>query len=226
MANLGRIDYLSAWELQKDLVRQVSRNERPPVLLLLEHPRVYTVGRRGDRSQVRLDTAGLERLSVALYETDRGGQVTYHGPGQLVAYPIINLRAWGGPLKYVRVLEQVMVRTLADYGITAGLVDGLTGVWVENAKVGAIGVKISGGVAHHGLSLNVAPCLDYYRHIVPCGIEDREVTSMAKLLERTPDQEMVEYSLQYHFGKLMELQMVEVEAKYLAEPQAITPTNR
>ncbi len=148
-----------------------------------------------------------------MVDTDRGGQITYHGPGQLVGYPIIDLRNWGGPLKYVRTLEQVIILTLADLGVEAGLVSGLTGVWVGEAKVAAIGVKISRGVAYHGFSLNVNTDLSYYDHIVPCGITDRDVTSLEKLLARPVEMELVRNGLAYRFGQHMGFRMKEVAVK-------------
>ncbi|CAI8002349.1 Octanoyltransferase, partial [Geodia barretti] len=141
-------------------------------------------------------------------ETDRGGQVTYHGPGQLVAYPIVNLRDWGGPLKYVRNLEQVIICALADFGINAGVEQGLTGVWVGNAKIAAIGVKISRGVAHHGFAINVDPDLSKFAQIVPCGITDRRVTSMAQLLgASTPEMPAVQHSVARRYGRGMGYRM-------------------
>ena len=128
-----------------------------------------------------LDDGKLRELGLQLHEVDRGGEVTYHGPGQLVGYPILDLREWGGPVKYVRSLEQVIIKTLADFGIHAGLVNGLTGVWVEAEKIASIGVKISRGVSYHGFALNVNTNLAFFDHIIPCGIADREVTSMERL---------------------------------------------
>jgi len=165
-------------------------------------------------------------------ETDRGGQVTYHGPGQLVAYPVVDLRRWGGPLKYVRTLERVIIDTLADFHLEAGVLEGLTGVWTGDAKVAAIGVKISRGVAHHGFAINVNTELSYYDQIVPCGIGDRPVTSMAQLLGVPVDLEAVQYSLVYHFGRHMGFHMMEAdeaEFKNLEKVQSsqvfLTPTS-
>ena len=153
-------------------------------------------------------------MGVALYEVDRGGEVTYHGPGQLVVYPIVNLGPWGGPLKYVRTLEQILIKTLADYDIKAGLLEGRTGVWVDEEKIGAIGIKISRGVAYHGLSVNVNTNLDFFQYIIPCGIPDKGITSMEKLLGVAVDMDVVAYSLRYHFGRLMGLHMVEEMATW------------
>ena len=124
--NLGAVDFLQAWKLQKSLVKQVAEKRRPNTLLLLQHPHTYTIGRRGSRQDILMDSNELDSLGIAVYDVDRGGEATYHGPGQLVAYPIVNLRTWGGPLKYVRALEQVMIKTLADYDIDAHLIQGLT----------------------------------------------------------------------------------------------------
>lgn len=154
----------------------------------------------------------LKGIGAAVYDVDRGGEATYHGPGQLVAYPIVNIRPWGGPLKFVRSLEQVMIDTLADYGIGASTKEGCTGVWAGEDKIGAIGLKVSRGISSHGISLNVNVDLDYYRHVIPCGSPDITVTSMEKLLGQLADMEAVAYTLQYHFGRHFGLKMVEEEA--------------
>ena len=207
---LGAVEYLRAWELQRELVAAVHDGIRPNTLLLLEHPPVYTRGRLAQPEHIRLTDEELKARGIGVVDTDRGGQVTYHGPGQLVAYPIVNLKEWGGPLKYVRTLEEVIVNTLADFGVVAGREPGLTGVWVGGAKIAAIGVKISRGVAHHGLALNVNPDLSRYGDIIPCGITDRPVTSMARLLgPATPPLTAVGQSLARRFGEAMGYRMGE-----------------
>ncbi len=207
---LGTLEYPLAVELQRTLVEQVHDGASPDSLLLLEHPHVYTRGRLSREEHLLPSPEGITAMGIPVYETDRGGQVTYHGPGQLVCYPIINVRRWGGgPLKYVRTLEQVIVETLADMAVTAHTEEGLTGVWTSGGKVAAIGVKISRGVAFHGFAINIDTQLSYYRHIVPCGIGDRPVTSMAELLGRNVDSEAVRYSLVYHFGRAFGMRMVE-----------------
>ena len=223
---LGLVEYLQAWELQKSLAQQVSQGIRPNTLLILEHPPVYTIGRRGRREHILLDREQLAAMEMSICEVDRGGQVTYHGPGQLVVYPIVNLRPWGGPIKYVRALEQVMIKTLADYDIEAGLLDGLTGVWVGQEKIGSIGIKISRGVSHHGLALNVNTNLDLYRHIVPCGVLDKGVTSMDRLLGEPVDLDLVAYTLQYHFGRFMGFRMVMEDASLEGLPASTRPALR
>ena len=182
-------------------------------MLILQHPHTYTIGRRGTREDVLLGDEELKGICAAVYDVDRGGEATYHGPGQLVAYPIVNIRPWGGPLKFVRSLEQVMINTLADYGVRASIREGCTGVWAGEDKIGAIGLKVSRGIASHGISLNVNVDLDYYRHVIPCGSPDITVTSVEKLLGQPADLEAVAYTLQYHFGRLFGLKMVEGEAE-------------
>ena len=170
-------------------------------MLMLEHPHVYTKGRLSKESDVLVPEEILAAKGIRIYETDRGGQVTYHGLGQLVIYPILNLREWGGPVKYVRALEKVVITTLTEMGITANCESGNTGVWTDQGKIAAIGVKISRGIAFHGLSLNVNTDLTYYRDIVPCGFTDRPVTSMATILGEPVDMELIRYSLVYQFGQ-------------------------
>ncbi len=198
---LGDMEYLEAYDLQLSLVEKVHSGQEPNTLLMLEHPHVYTKGRLSKGSDVLLPEEDLAAKGVAVLETDRGGQVTYHGPGQLVVYPIVNLKDWGGPVKYVRALEQVVIATLAEMGITANCESGNTGVWTRQGKIAAIGVKISRGIAFHGLALNVNTDLTYYQNIIPCGIADRPVTSMASILREPVDMELVRYGLVYQFGR-------------------------
>ncbi len=198
---LGTVDYLEARDLQLSLVEKVLSGQQPNTMLMLEHPHVYTKGRLSKESDVLFPEEELAAKGINIYETDRGGQVTYHGPGQLVVYPIVNLRDWGGPVKYVRALEQVVIATLTEMGIAANCESGNTGVWTSHGKIAAIGVKISRGIAFHGLALNVNTDLTYYQNIIPCGIADRPVTSIAAMLGEPVDMELVRYGLVYQFGR-------------------------
>lgn len=198
---LGDLDYQKAYDLQLSLVEKVLSGQEPNTLLMLEHPHVYTKGRLSKDSDVLLTEEELAAKGIPVYETDRGGQVTYHGPGQLVVYPIVNLKYWGGPVKYVRALEQVVIATLTEMGITANRESGNTGVWTSQGKLAAIGVKISRGIAFHGFALNVNTDLAYYQNIIPCGIADRPVTSMASILGQPVDIELVRYGMVYQFGR-------------------------
>ena len=215
IVHLGLVEYRQVWDWQVSLAQEVRDGTQPNTLLLLEHPHVYTRGRLSKPEHLSLTPLELAERGIPVVDTDRGGQVTYHGPGQLVGYPIVDLRSWGGPLKYLRTLEQVIIQTLGDLGVEAGLVAGLTGVWVGEAKVAAIGVKISRGVAYHGFSLNVNPDLSYYDHIVPCGITDRDVTSLEKSLARPVEMELVRNGLAYRFGQQMGFRMTEVAGQHL-----------
>ena len=214
--HLGQLEYGRAWRLQKALVEQISNREQPSSLLLLEHDHVYTVGRTGSMAEINASAASLLDLGISIYETDRGGQVTYHGPGQLIAYPIIDIRALGGPLKYVRALEQIIIKTLSDYNINALTKDGYTGVWVSDEKIAAIGVKISKGIALHGISLNVNPDLSYFKHIIPCGLVKAQITSMEKILGKSMNVDTIAYSLQYYLGKELGLTLVDSDPAELS----------
>ena len=181
VADLGSVEYPAALTLQRDLHQRVVTGDLPALLLLLQHPHVYTLGRRGTEDDILASADALTELGADVHHTDRGGEVTYHGPGQLVGYPILDLRAAGlGPLAYVRALEQVIISTLAELGIHATSEDRPTGVWVDDAKIAAIGVRVSRGVTMHGFALNVNPDLSYFKHIVPCGMPDASVTSIAE----------------------------------------------
>ena len=177
----GLTPYEAAWQLQQRLAADV-RAGSDPTLILLEHPPTYTLGSRGNAANILLSEERLRRLGADVVRSDRGGDVTFHGPGQIVGYPILDLRAMGlGPVAYVRGLEATLIDVLASYGIVAGRVAGRPGVGVGDAKIAAIGVRISGGVSTHGFALNVNSDLSYFDHIIPCGLADASVTSMQKL---------------------------------------------
>jgi lipoyl(octanoyl) transferase len=179
---LGSVPYRDAWDLQRSLVEQVRAGEAPDTLLLLEHPHVYTMGRKGTADHLLWDEAERERREVDLVWSDRGGDATYHGPGQLVGYPILDLSRHDlDLLVYLRTLESSLIAYLAELGLHAAAVPGLTGVWVDDAKVAAIGVKFNGGVVSHGLALNLTTDLEYFEGIVPCGITDKKATSVERL---------------------------------------------
>jgi lipoyl(octanoyl) transferase len=200
---LGLIPYAEALSLQRALVDERRAGRVGDLLLLVEHPHVLTLGVRGDggRSHILATAEALASRSVDIHETGRGGDITYHGPGQLVGYPIIDLKPDRCDVhRYVRDLEEVLIRVAADYGIEAGRVPGLTGVWVGESKLAAIGVRIARWVTSHGFALNVTTDLAYFNLIVPCGIADRGVTSLAALLGRAVDRGEVEDRVVRHFG--------------------------
>jgi len=213
----GLIEYQKAWDMQKNLHQQVADGKLPNLLLLLEHPHVYTLGRRGKAEDILVGHERLSELGAQVHCIDRGGEVTYHGPGQLVGYPIVHLRAWGGgPLKYVQTLERAMISTLAEFDIRGESDDRPTGVWVGDAKITAIGVKVSRRVTMHGFALNVNPCLSYFDHIVPCGMPDSPVTSMAKELGKPVEIKQVIPTLVRSFGRAFGWDMAETSLEELS----------
>jgi lipoyl(octanoyl) transferase len=207
---LGRVDYGTALDLQQRLVAERKEGSIPDQLLLLEHPHVITLGRNGHVENLLAGEEVLRRAGISFYPTDRGGDITYHGPGQLVGYPIVDLREWKRDVgAYVRGVEQAIIDTLADFGISAGRIPKLTGVWVGERKIAAIGVHISRWVTSHGFALNVTTDLSYFQYIVPCGLT-KPVTSMAQLGTRT-DLTEVSRSLAAHYGRVFDCEMLEAD---------------
>jgi lipoyl(octanoyl) transferase len=200
--SLGLFGYTESLALQRELVEKRRAGEAGDMLLFVEHPHVVTLGVKGDggRGHILVDSDRLAALGVELHEAGRGGDVTYHGPGQIVGYPILDLKPDRCDVhRYVRDLEEVMIRAAADYGVNAGRISGLTGVWVGREKLAAIGVRISRWITSHGFAFNLATDLDYFKLIVPCGISDRGVTSLERLLGRAVERREVESRLARHF---------------------------
>ena len=196
---LGRIGYQEALDLQADLVERRRRGEIGDTLLLLEHPPVITLGvkTRNNRTNIIASDAQLAGEGVAVFETGRGGDVTYHGPGQLVGYPIFDLNPHRRDVhRYVRDIEQALIDAVATFGVSATRAEGLTGIWVGNDKLAAIGVRISRWITSHGFALNVGTNLSHFDLIVPCGIQDRGVTSLERLLGRAIPMSDVEESVE------------------------------
>jgi len=221
---LGRVDYSTALQLQQTMVQLVKEGRAGHTLLLLEHPPVITLGRNASEGNVVVPRELLAARGVEFFETDRGGDVTFHGPGQLVGYPIFNLRAFEprvGAVEFVRKIEEALIRTCGDLGVVTGREAGLTGVWTQDsppAKIAAIGVHISRGVTSHGFALNVSTDLDYFKLIVPCGLTDKPVTSLAIELSREtpprqiPDLEEVADAASRNFGRVFEAQTLRLES--------------
>lgn len=202
---LGLVDYQSALAIQKETELGVKTGIQPDTLLLLEHPHTLTIGRRGDSSSVLLDEAELKSRDVTLFETNRGGKVTYHGLGQVVGYPIINLSPDREDVhRYVRDLEEVLIRTMSEFGIDAFRIEGLTGVHTQRGKVAAIGVHISRWVTTHGFALNVNTDLSYFNLIIAC--EGEPVTSMEELLGIETDLSVVEDHIISNFSDVFSYQ--------------------
>ena len=222
IVDVGLIGYAEAWELQKRLVAARKIGAMEDVLLLCEHPHVITLGRNGKREHLLASEQVLRQKGVEFHSSDRGGDITYHGPGQLVGYPILNLGAIRKDVVwYVRMLEEVMIRATAEFGISAERVAGKTGIWVRSAgtdsnapcsaeeKLGAIGVHISRWVTSHGFAYNVSTDLRYFDLIVPCGITGRKATSLEKILERSVIFKEVVQPVVRNFGEVFGLEMRE-----------------
>ena len=206
------IAYDEGLALQRDLVEQRRAGRVPDLLLLLEHPAVITLGVRSEiaRANVVATSERLADLGIAVHETGRGGDVTYHGPGQLVGYPILDLRPDRCDVhNYVRDLEEVMIRTCADYGVAAGRIAGLTGTWVGAEKIGAIGIRISRWITSHGFAFNVCTDLDHFKLIVPCGIADRGVTSLARVTGQQVSTIEVADAIVRHFAEVFDRRAID-----------------
>jgi lipoyl(octanoyl) transferase len=205
---LGRVDYSEALWLQRQQVALRKAGTIPDTLLLLEHPHVYTLGRNASRDNLLVSKQRLDEIGAQVFETDRGGDITYHGPGQLVGYPIFDLTrhrrdvAW-----YMRSLEEVFMGVAADFGIQAHRLNGARGVWVGDEKLVAMGVHISRWVTSHGFAFNANTDLRYFDYIIPCGLRDKGVTSLAKLLGKSVDMDKVSECVVNNFGVVLDLEM-------------------
>jgi lipoyl(octanoyl) transferase len=226
--DLGLIDYQQAWDYQTDLFNQIldikkqnrnlAESEQVPTsnyLLFCEHPHVYTLGKSGDEKNLLVKKEDLHTIEASYFPINRGGDITYHGPGQLVVYPIIDLENFFTDIhQYMRLLEEAVIQTLATFQITAGRIPGLTGVWIgfdsmkHARKICAMGVKTSRWVTMHGLALNVSPDLSYFHHIVPCGIDDKVVTSLEKELGATIDMNEVKQVMKEKITSLFEMALL------------------
>ena len=227
--DLGLIDYQKGWDFQEKLFAEIVeikiKNRTQPAdnqlvtpnyLLFCQHPHVYTLGKSGKIENLLLSEENLEKNAAKFYKINRGGDITYHGPGQLVGYPILDLDNFFTDIhKYMRFLEEAIIRTLADFGIVAGRISGLTGVWLDaelqqnSRKICAMGVKSSRWVTMHGFALNVNTDLNYFQNIIPCGIDDKAVTSMADELGQLVDIQAVMQKIKFHLATIFEMKLVE-----------------
>ena len=223
------MDYQEAWDYQEELFkksvdRKIANRKLPEeeqlstdnYLIFCQHPHVYTLGKSGKPEHLLLDEAGLVEKHAQYYKINRGGDITYHGPGQIVGYPILDLDNFFTDIhKYLRFLEEAIILTLKDYGITAGRIDGLTGVWIDfededkARKICAMGVKSSRWVTMHGFAFNVHADLNYFGYIIPCGIDDKAVTSLDRELGYKPQIEEVEEKLKGHITSLFEMELID-----------------
>jgi len=216
--DLGTVDYNEAFAFQKRLVEGRARGRRKDTFILLEHPPVFTISRRTNPEHLLVPPSILQEKGISLCETNRGGDVTYHGPGQLVGYVIMDLQSLGRDLhRYVRSLEQVVIDTLSDWGIEASRLTEHPGVWVKGEKIAAIGIAVDRRwITMHGFSLNVDPRLDHYSYIVPCGIRNKGVTSMKKILGKEVDGSKLRSDVLRHFGRIFAAAMEKAEPEDLS----------
>jgi lipoyl(octanoyl) transferase len=203
--DLGFIDYKKAWDLQKETFEKRYKGETEDTIFLLEHPHTYTLGKVADKNNLVGNKEYLEENNISVYEIDRGGDITYHGPGQIVGYPIIYLEKWKKDThKYLRALEEVIIRTCGEYGLNGERNEKYTGVWLGNRKIAAIGIKVSRWITMHGFAFNVNTDLGLFDGIVPCGISDKEVTSLKKELGEEIKIEEVKEKLVRNFTEVFE----------------------
>lgn len=215
--NLGLTDYLPTWELQKQLFHLRVTDKISDTLLLNEHQHVYTFGKNSDENHLLAESEELRAKNVKVVHIDRGGDVTYHGPGQLVGYPIINLEHYYPDVhRYLRDLEEVIIRTLADYDVIGCRDEAFTGVWVGGSKIAAIGVKVSRWVTMHGFAFNVNTDLSYFEKIIPCGIFHKGVTSLENVLGKRIPMEEITQKISYHFGEVFGAEMIERSSNDIA----------
>lgn len=214
ICDLGVIEYGKAFDLQKKAVRRKLEGRLEDTIFLLEHPPVFTIGRAGGEHNILADASERERLGITMFDVDRGGDVTYHGPGQLVGYPILHLEPWKNDVRrYVRLLEEVAIRLLAGYGIEAGRKEGMSGAWVGQEKICAIGVKANrdphtkGFITSHGFAFNVQPDLGHFGLIVPCGITEYGVTSLQQLTGQTHEMSEIKSRWAAAFAEVFETEV-------------------
>lgn len=205
----GLLDYKTAWDWQRDLHQQRVAGVIEDTLILTEHPHTYTIGKAGGEEHLIAEEDTLKREGITVFRIDRGGDITYHGPGQIVGYPILDLHNYYLDVhRFLRDLEEVIIQTLAEYGVRGGRVSGLTGVWVDGAKIAAIGVKVSRWVTMHGFAFNVNTDLNYFGNIIPCGISDKPVTSMEKLLGGKLNFDKVQNLIWHKFEEVFEIELI------------------
>jgi len=212
--DLGLIDYKKAWDLQKEFFVLRYKKLIPDLLLLLEHPHTYTLGRTADTAHLIGSKEYLSENKISVYDIDRGGDITYHGPGQIVGYPIIDLNDWYKDThKYLRGLEEVIIKTCAEYGITGERDPEHTGVWVGNRKIAAIGIKVSRWITMHGFAFNINSDLSYFGGIIPCGISDKGVTSMLEETGQETNISEVKSKLVRNFKEFFQYDSVKIREK-------------
>ena len=217
IAHLGQTDYLAALSIQHHLLEKRALGEISDLLILLEHPHTFTMGRLGKMAHLKVSEKELERSGIPIHRISRGGDITYHGPGQMVGYPIVDLNSRGRDIgRYMNGLEEVLIRALAVFGLAGERENGFRGVWIEGKKIASIGIGVRRWIGYHGFSLNVDPDLSQFDKIVPCGLAGRETTSMKRLMGRAPETEEVRWAVSKAFVEVFSMEGGTVTSKEAA----------
>jgi len=212
--DLGLIDYKDAWDIQKSIHQLRVENKIDDVLFLLEHPHTYTLGKTANKENLVSDSKYLTENNISVYDIDRGGDITYHGPGQIVGYPIISLTDWlQDTHKYLRAIEEVILKVCEEYGLKGSRVDKYTGVWIDDRKICAIGIKVSRWITMHGFAFNVNTDLKLFNGIIPCGITDKDVTSLNRELKTEIHINEVKEKIIHHFNDFFRFDQIEFKSK-------------
>ena len=212
--DLELIDYKDAWDLQKSVHQLRVENKIDDLLFLLEHPHTYTLGKTADKENLVGDKKYLDENKISVYDIDRGGDITYHGPGQIVGYPIISLTNWQQDThKYLRAIEEIIIRVCSEYGLKGNRVDKYTGVWIDEKKICAIGIKVSRWITMHGFAFNVNTDLELFNGIIPCGITDKDVTSLNRELKNKIPLHQVKEKIIHNFDYLFKYDQIEFKTK-------------
>lgn len=212
--DLGLIDYKEAWDLQKSVHQLKTENKIDDVLFLLEHPHTYTLGKTADKENLVGGDEYLTENNISVYDIDRGGDITYHGPGQIVGYPIISLTNWNQDThKYLRAIEEVIIKVCDEYGLDASRVEKYTGVWIDDRKICAIGIKVSRWITMHGFAFNVNTDLKLFKGIIPCGISDKDVTSLNRELKKEINLGEIKERILHQFSEIFNYDQIELISK-------------
>jgi lipoyl(octanoyl) transferase len=213
-SDLGLIDYKQCWDLQKEIFEQRYQNKINDTFFMLEHPHTYTLGKVADKENLLSTNDQMKELGISVYEIDRGGDITYHGPGQIVGYPIIKLSEWKEDTHaYLRGLEEAIIMTCKEYGLNPGRNPNYTGVWIGDRKIAAIGIKVSRWITMHGFAFNINTDLAYFGGIIPCGIKDKEVTSLKRELGREIPIDEVKEKILKNFSEVFDYSMYSIKPK-------------
>jgi lipoyl(octanoyl) transferase len=212
--DLGLIDYKDAWDIQKSIHQLRVENKIEDILFLLEHPHTYTLGKTADKENLVGDVKYLSDNKIAVYDIDRGGDITYHGPGQIVGYPIINLTNWQQDThKYLRAIEEVIIKVCAEYNLQGSRVEKYTGVWIDDRKICAIGIKVSRWITMHGFAFNINTDLKLFSGIIPCGITDKDVTSLNRELKKEVPLNEAKEKIIHNFSNVFNYDLIEFKSK-------------